>query len=61
MEKYRHGIPIEEFAHEPRPKKTIRGQVFTFDLLARIELLHRWGPKIVNGKLNRSKRDKSKK
>ncbi|KAG6906622.1 hypothetical protein DXG01_012940, partial [Tephrocybe rancida] len=25
MEKYRNGLPIESFAHEPRPKKTIRG------------------------------------
>ena len=27
MEKFRAGIPIEEFAHEPPPKKTIRGYV----------------------------------
>ena len=25
MEKYRSGIPVESFSHEPRPKKTIRG------------------------------------
>ena len=25
MEKYRSGIPIQEFAHEPKPKKTVRG------------------------------------
>jgi hypothetical protein len=25
MEKYRSGLPVENFSHEPRPKKTIRG------------------------------------
>jgi hypothetical protein len=25
MEKYRSGLSVKEFAHEPRPKKTIRG------------------------------------
>ncbi|KNZ73045.1 hypothetical protein J132_01430 [Termitomyces sp. J132] len=45
MEKYRSGLPIESFAHEPRPKKTVRG----------------WGPSVQNGKRIRSRRDKSKK
>ncbi len=30
MEKFRLGFPIEEFAHEPTPKKTIRGCVMCF-------------------------------
>lgn len=25
MEKYRRGLPVESYAHEPKPKKTIRG------------------------------------
>ncbi|RDB17845.1 Protein FYV4, mitochondrial [Hypsizygus marmoreus] len=45
MEKYRHGEPIESFAHEPKPKKTIRG----------------WGPAVQNGKRIRSRRLKNKK
>ncbi|KAF8158267.1 hypothetical protein B0H34DRAFT_448189 [Crassisporium funariophilum] len=45
MEKYRLGYPIEEFAHEPPPKKTVRG----------------WGPKVQNGKRIRSRRLKDKK
>ncbi|KAG2010040.1 vacuolar fusion protein MON1 [Coprinopsis cinerea AmutBmut pab1-1] len=44
MEKYRQGVPIEEFAHEATPKKTIRG----------------WGPKVQNGERIRSKRIKDK-
>ncbi|KAJ7505147.1 hypothetical protein B0H11DRAFT_1708771 [Mycena galericulata] len=44
MEKYRNGLPVEEFAHEMKPKKTIRG----------------WGPSVQNGKKIRSRRDKSK-
>ncbi|KAF8195483.1 hypothetical protein BJ912DRAFT_847285 [Pholiota molesta] len=44
MEKYRLGFPINEFAHEPPPKKTIRG----------------WGPKVQNGKRIRSRRIKDK-
>ncbi|EDR13723.1 uncharacterized protein LACBIDRAFT_309011 [Laccaria bicolor S238N-H82] len=44
MEKFRTGIPIEEFAHEPQPKKTIRG----------------WGPCVQNGKRIRSRRLKNK-
>lgn len=34
MEKFRQDIPIEQFAHEPRPKKKIRG----------------WGPAVQHGK-----------
>jgi len=44
MQKYRLGFPIREFAHEPSPKKTIRG----------------WGPKVQNGKRIRSRRIKDK-
>ncbi|KAJ3516863.1 hypothetical protein NMY22_g14102 [Coprinellus aureogranulatus] len=44
MEKFRQGLNPEEFAHEPRAKKTIRG----------------WGPKVQNGKRIRSKRIKDK-
>jgi len=44
MQKYRLGFPIREFAHEPPPKKTIRG----------------WGPKVQNGKRIRSRRIKDK-
>ncbi|KAK7469380.1 hypothetical protein VKT23_003855 [Stygiomarasmius scandens] len=44
MEKFRRGIPIEEFAHEPKPKKTIRG----------------WGPAVQDGKRIRSRRLKNK-
>ncbi|KAG7088289.1 hypothetical protein E1B28_012301 [Marasmius oreades] len=43
MEKFRHGVPVEEFVHEPRPKKTIRG----------------WGPTVQNGKRIRSRRMKN--
>ncbi|KAK7056939.1 hypothetical protein VNI00_002657 [Paramarasmius palmivorus] len=43
MEKFRQGVPIEEFAYEPRPKKTIRG----------------WGPAVQNGKRIRSRRIKN--
>ncbi|KAF5382331.1 hypothetical protein D9757_008444 [Collybiopsis confluens] len=39
MSKYRQGVPIEEFAHETKPKKTVRG----------------WGPSVQNGKRIRSK------
>ncbi|KAF8073684.1 hypothetical protein FPV67DRAFT_1478911 [Lyophyllum atratum] len=45
MEKYRSGLPIASFAHEPKPKKTIRG----------------WGPSVQNGKRIRSRRLKNKK
>ncbi|KAG5639207.1 hypothetical protein H0H81_005686 [Sphagnurus paluster] len=45
MEKYRSGLPIDSFAHEPKPKKTIRG----------------WGPSVQNGKRIRSRRLKNKK
>ncbi|GLB38310.1 putative IGR [Lyophyllum shimeji] len=45
MEKYRSGLPIESFAHEPRPKKTVRG----------------WGPSVQNGKRIRSRRLKDRK
>ncbi|THV03868.1 hypothetical protein K435DRAFT_650454 [Dendrothele bispora CBS 962.96] len=44
MEKFRRGVPIEEFAHEPKPKKTIRS----------------WGPSVQNGKRIRSRRLKNK-
>ncbi|KAN0087590.1 hypothetical protein V8E55_006211 [Tylopilus felleus] len=40
MEKYRQNLPIEEFPHEARPKKKIRGR----------------GPRIQHGKLIRSRR-----
>ncbi|KAF8551679.1 hypothetical protein OG21DRAFT_1478026 [Imleria badia] len=40
MEKYRQKIPLEDFAHEPRPRKKIRGR----------------GPRIQQGKLIRSRR-----
>ncbi|KAF8887169.1 IGR protein motif-domain-containing protein [Infundibulicybe gibba] len=43
MEKYRQGLDTQEFAHEPRPKKTIRG----------------WGPAVQNGKRIRSRRIKN--
>ncbi|KDQ33776.1 hypothetical protein PLEOSDRAFT_1032744 [Pleurotus ostreatus PC15] len=42
MEKYRLGLPISRFAHEAKPKKTIRG----------------WGPAVQNGKRIRSRRIK---
>ncbi|PBK74799.1 uncharacterized protein ARMOST_10809 [Armillaria ostoyae] len=47
MSKYRRGFPLEEFVHEPPPKKTVRG----------------WGPSVQNGKRIRSRvhQDKSKK
>lgn len=45
MEKYRRGLPVESYAHEPKPKKTIRG----------------WGPAVQNGKRIRSRRHKNKK
>ncbi|KAJ6475065.1 hypothetical protein C8R47DRAFT_1143415 [Mycena vitilis] len=45
MEKYRTGLPVDEFAHELKPKKIIRG----------------WGPSVQNGKRIRSRRDRSKK
>ncbi|KAG5648436.1 hypothetical protein DXG03_005010 [Asterophora parasitica] len=45
MEKYRSGLPISSFAHEPKPKKTVRG----------------WGPSVQNGKRIRSRRLKNKK
>ncbi|KAJ7442632.1 hypothetical protein FB451DRAFT_1057380 [Mycena latifolia] len=44
MEKYRSGLRVEEFAHDPKPKKTIRG----------------WGPTVQNGKRIRSRRDRTK-
>ncbi|KAJ6621864.1 hypothetical protein B0H10DRAFT_1789155 [Mycena sp. CBHHK59/15] len=44
MEKYRNGIAVPDFAHEPKLKKTIRG----------------WGPSVQNGKRIRSRRDKTK-
>ncbi|KAJ7677488.1 IGR protein motif-domain-containing protein [Mycena rosella] len=44
MEKYRSGLSVEEFAHEPRPKKTVRG----------------WGPTVQDGKRIRSRRDRTK-
>ncbi|KAJ7781775.1 hypothetical protein DFH07DRAFT_728977 [Mycena maculata] len=44
MEKYRSGLPVTEFAHEVRPKKTIRG----------------WGPSVQDGKRIRSKRVRNK-
>ncbi|KAJ6525300.1 hypothetical protein DFH09DRAFT_1188832 [Mycena vulgaris] len=44
MEKYRTGLPVEEFAHDPKPKKTIRG----------------WGPTVQDGKRIRSRRDRTK-
>ncbi|KAI6129799.1 hypothetical protein EDD16DRAFT_1544197 [Pisolithus croceorrhizus] len=34
MEKFRQDLPIEQFAHEPKPKKKIRG----------------WGPAVQHGK-----------
>ncbi|KAH9950603.1 IGR protein motif-domain-containing protein [Amylocystis lapponica] len=40
MEKYRQGESPSDFAHEPPPKKTIRG----------------WGPSVQNGKRIRSRR-----
>ncbi|KAK1226272.1 hypothetical protein PQX77_010745 [Marasmius sp. AFHP31] len=43
MEKFRQGVPVEEFAHDPRSKKTIRG----------------WGPTVQNGKRIRSRRMKN--
>ncbi|TEB39715.1 hypothetical protein FA13DRAFT_19410 [Coprinellus micaceus] len=44
MEKFRQGLNPKEFAHDPRPKKIVRG----------------WGPKVQNGKRIRSKRIKDK-
>ncbi|KDR82665.1 hypothetical protein GALMADRAFT_58250 [Galerina marginata CBS 339.88] len=44
MSKYRLGFSIGEFAHEPPPKKVVRG----------------WGPKVQNGKRIRSRRIKDK-
>ncbi|KAF9071174.1 hypothetical protein BDP27DRAFT_1219464 [Rhodocollybia butyracea] len=43
MAKFRRGIPVEEFAHEEKPKKTVRG----------------WGPAVQNGKRIRSRRIKA--
>ncbi|KAK7048516.1 protein FYV4, mitochondrial [Favolaschia claudopus] len=45
MEKYRSGLSPDEFAHEPRAKKTIRG----------------WGPAVQNGKRIRSRRNRNNK
>ncbi|KAL1736620.1 IGR protein motif-domain-containing protein [Schizophyllum commune] len=45
MEKYRQGVSPSEIAHDPKPKKTIRG----------------WGPKVQNGKRIRSRRLKNQK
>ncbi|KAF8644424.1 hypothetical protein AX16_008484 [Volvariella volvacea WC 439] len=45
MEKYRSGMKIQDFAHEPKPKKTVRG----------------WGPAVQNGKRIRSRRHKDTK
>ncbi|KAF9463028.1 IGR protein motif-domain-containing protein [Collybia nuda] len=45
MENYRNGQPIQSFAHEPKPKKAIRG----------------WGPAVQNGKRIRSRRLKNQK
>ncbi|TFL01795.1 IGR protein motif-domain-containing protein [Pterulicium gracile] len=42
MSKYRQGVPIEEFAHPAKAKKTVRG----------------WGPKVQDGKRIRSRRIK---
>ncbi|EGN98365.1 hypothetical protein SERLA73DRAFT_138756 [Serpula lacrymans var. lacrymans S7.3] len=41
MEKYRQNQPLEEFAHEPKPRKKIRGR----------------GPSVQHGKRIRSRRD----
>ncbi|KAI0087706.1 hypothetical protein BDY19DRAFT_952771 [Irpex rosettiformis] len=43
MEKYRLGEDPTEFAHPPKPRKKIRG----------------WGPKVQNGKVNRSRTRRS--
>ncbi|KAI0801946.1 hypothetical protein BC629DRAFT_1495592 [Irpex lacteus] len=43
MEKYRLGEDPADFAHPPKPRKKIRG----------------WGPKIQNGKVNRSRARRS--
>ncbi|KAJ3817828.1 IGR protein motif-domain-containing protein [Lentinula raphanica] len=43
MSKYRRGLAVEEFAHEQKPQKTVRG----------------WGPSVQNGKRIRSKRPKN--
>ncbi|KAJ4481984.1 IGR protein motif-domain-containing protein [Lentinula aciculospora] len=45
MSKFRRGLAVKEFAHEPKPKKTVRG----------------WGPSVQNGKRIRSKRPKNQK
>ncbi|KAJ3733357.1 IGR protein motif-domain-containing protein [Lentinula guzmanii] len=45
MSKFRRGIAVGEFAHEPKPQKTVRG----------------WGPSVQNGKRIRSKRPKNEK
>ncbi|KAG6831949.1 hypothetical protein H0H92_006550 [Tricholoma furcatifolium] len=42
--KYREGLPINSFAHEPKPKKTVRG----------------WGPSVQNGKRILSKADRTR-
>ena len=61
MEKFRTGIPIEEFAHEPVPKKTIRGYVSTQIVVFLILIQYRrWGPCVQNGKRIRSRRLKNK-
>lgn len=36
MDKFRKGIPVEEFAHEPKPKKTMRGSVRAFYMIGYI-------------------------
>ncbi|KAF7298873.1 IGR domain-containing protein [Mycena indigotica] len=43
MEKFRSGEQVEVFAHEPPPKKKVRG----------------WGPTVQNGKRIRSRRDRN--
>ncbi|KAJ7245040.1 hypothetical protein B0H12DRAFT_1022045 [Mycena haematopus] len=44
MEKYRSGLSPEEFAYDPKPKKTIRA----------------WGPTVQEGQRIRSRRDRNK-
>ncbi|KIM56809.1 hypothetical protein SCLCIDRAFT_131762 [Scleroderma citrinum Foug A] len=50
MEKYRQGVPIEQFAHESKPKKKIRGYVTTFACFALAHHDCRWGPAVQHGK-----------
>ena len=59
MEKFRAGIPIQEFVHKPLSKETIRGYV-SAQMVVFLVLIRRWGPCAQNGKWIRLQRLKNK-